>query len=170
MTHSAVLALGANLGQPREALRQAVTALRRHDDVVVTDVSGLWRTAAVGGPEQPDYVNAVVLVQTTLDPPALLALALDLEAAAGRVRAERWGPRTLDIDVLTVDDMRRAEPNLTLPHPRAHIRGFVLRPWAEVAPDHVLAPIDLPARTVAEWAESVSDQAVDRMDDGSWWR
>ncbi len=168
----AVLALGANLGDPRTALRGAVAALRRHPAIRVVAVSGLWRTAAVGGPEgQPDYLNAVVLVDTALGPDQLLAATQELERAAGRSRAVRWGPRTLDVDIVAVSGAVREDGHLTLPHPRAHQRRFVLAPWCEVAPDWVLAPVDgQPPRTVREWAARVGDQEVARIDAGGWWR
>jgi 2-amino-4-hydroxy-6-hydroxymethyldihydropteridine diphosphokinase len=169
MTHAA-LALGANLGDPRRTLRAAVAGLAAHVGVRPEAVSGLWRTAAVGGPEQPDYLNAVVTVDTDLDARALLDVAHELEGAAGRVRAVRWGPRTLDVDLLAVGDARSDDPHLTLPHPRAHERRFVLEPWAEVDPGFVLRPQSGPQRTVAEWASSVTDQEVERVEGGSWWR
>jgi 2-amino-4-hydroxy-6-hydroxymethyldihydropteridine diphosphokinase len=166
----AALALGANLGDPRATLRAAVAGLSKNAEVAVERVSSLWRTAAVGGPEQPDYLNAVVLVDTDLDGAALLDLAHALEDAAGRVREVRWGPRTLDVDLLAVGDQRSDDPELTLPHPRAHERSFVLDPWAEVDPGFVLAPARGPARTVADWASSVTDQAVEQVEGGPWWR
>ena len=166
----AVLALGANLGEARMTLRAAVAGLAAHPDVRVDAVSSLWRTAAVGGPQQPDYLNAVVLVDTDLDARALLDLAHALEDAAGRVRELRWGPRTLDVDLLAVGDERSDDPELTLPHPRAHERSFVLDPWAEVDPGFVLAPTSGPARTVAEWAAAVLDQHVELLEGGPWWR
>ncbi len=166
----AALALGANLGDPREALRGAVAGLVSHPGIRVDAVSSLWRTEAVGGPEQPDYLNAVVLVDSSLDPAALLALAQELEEAAGRVREVRWGPRTLDVDILSIGDTRSDDPELTLPHPRAHERRFVLAPWSEVDPGFVLAPAGGPARTVTEWAAAVSDQHVDLFEGGPWWR
>jgi 2-amino-4-hydroxy-6-hydroxymethyldihydropteridine diphosphokinase len=166
----AALALGANLGDPRVTLREALAGLAANPDVRVDGVSSLWRTAAVGGPEQPDYLNAVVLVDTDLDAAALLDLAHALEEAAGRVREVRWGPRTLDVDLLAVGDERRADPELTLPHPRAHERSFVLDPWAEVDPEFVLVPTGGPARTVAEWASTVTDQQVELLEGGPWWR
>jgi 2-amino-4-hydroxy-6-hydroxymethyldihydropteridine diphosphokinase len=166
----AALALGANLGDPRVTLREALAGLAAHPDVRVDAVSGLWRTAAVGGPEQPDYLNAVVLVDTDLDAWALLDLAHELEDAAGRVREVRWGPRTLDVDLLAVGDERGEDPELTLPHPRAHERRFVLEPWAEVDPEFVLVPAGDPARTVAEWASAVTDQPVELLEGGPWWQ
>jgi 2-amino-4-hydroxy-6-hydroxymethyldihydropteridine diphosphokinase len=166
----AALALGANLGDPRRTLRAAVASLSAHEGVRVDDVSSLWRTAAVGGPEQPDYLNAVVTVGTTLDARALLGLAHALEAAASRVREVRWGPRTLDVDLLAVGDERSDDPDLTLPHPRAHERRFVLAPWAEVDPGFMLSPATGPQRTVAEWAARVTDQQVELLEGGAWWR
>ena len=164
----AALALGANLGDPTAALRNAVAALRAHPDVHVEAVSGLWRTVAVGGPQQQDYLNAVVLVDTTLDARALLDVAHEVEAAAGRIRDVRWGPRTLDVDMLAYADQHSDDPELTLPHPRAHERRFVLAPWAQVDAAHALTPPGLPGRTVAEWAELVVDQQVTLVDGGSW--
>jgi 2-amino-4-hydroxy-6-hydroxymethyldihydropteridine diphosphokinase len=169
MTHAA-LALGANIGDPRVTLRQALAGLAANPDVRVDGVSSLWRTAAVGGPEQPDYINAVILVDTDLDAWALLDLAHELEEAAGRVREVRWGPRTLDVDLLAVGDERSEDPDLTLPHPRAHQRGFVLAPWAEVEPAFVLVPAGGPRHTVAEWASTVTDQQVELLEGGPWWR
>ena len=169
----AVLGLGANLGDAREALRGAVSGLARAGQVEVLAVSGLWRTSPVGGPQQPDYLNAVVLVATALAPAELLDVARGLEAAADRVREVRWGPRTLDVDVLDVAGFRSDEPALTVPHPRAHQRAFVLAPWAQVDPGWVLQPAGLPARTVAQWRAEVADdpaQAVSLADGGPWWR
>jgi 2-amino-4-hydroxy-6-hydroxymethyldihydropteridine diphosphokinase len=169
----AVLGLGANLGNPRNALRAAVAGLAGAPGVVVVAVSGLWRTRPVGGPDQPDYLNAVVEVATSREPAQLLAVAHELEAAAQRVRELRWGPRTLDVDVLDVEGVRSADPALAIPHPRAHQRAFVLAPWAEVDPDWALAPAGLPARAVRAWLADLADdpqQAVRMEDGGDWWR
>lgn len=167
----AVLALGANLGDARAQLSRAVDALVADPRVRVDGVSSLWRTAAVGGPQgQPEYRNAVVLLDTELTAPALLELAHELERAAGRQRSVRWGPRTLDVDLLAHDELRRADPELSLPHPRAHERAFVLLPWAELEPAWVLAPLSgEDPRPVAEWAVGVSGQQVAREAQGRWW-
>jgi len=131
----AFLSLGSNLGDRRENLRQAVAGL---PDVVA--VSAVYETEPVGGPSgQPPYLNVVVELRTTRGPRALLGLGQDLEAAAGRVRAERWGPRTLDVDVLLVGDQQVDEPDLVVPHPRMNERRFVLAPLADIAPDVVPA-------------------------------
>ncbi|MCK6209750.1 2-amino-4-hydroxy-6-hydroxymethyldihydropteridine diphosphokinase [Georgenia sp. EYE_87] len=136
-----VLALGANLGDAVATLRRAVADLAHAGGVAVTTVSPLARTAPVldpGQAPQPDYLNAVVLGTTTLAPAELLALAHRVEDAHGRVRTERWGARTLDLDLVTVGDVVDADAELTLPHPRAHERAFVLAPWARADPTAVL--------------------------------
>ncbi len=134
----AVLALGANLGNAQETLRQAVGDLDRTPGIDVLDVSPLARTAAVGGPEQPDFLNAVVLVRTLLSPRDLLHAVQAVEHAHGRERLEHWGPRTLDVDVIVYGSVLAVTDDLELPHPRAHERAFVLQPWAQVDPDAVL--------------------------------
>jgi 2-amino-4-hydroxy-6-hydroxymethyldihydropteridine diphosphokinase len=132
----AVLALGANLGDRVAALQGAVDALAR--SVSLLAVSAIFETAPVGGPEQPDYYNAVVVVETELSASELLDLAHSIEAAAGRERLVRWGPRTLDVDIVTFGEMVSDDPVLTLPHPRAHERAFVLMPWLDADPDAVM--------------------------------
>ncbi len=134
----AVLALGSNLGDRVATLRGAVEALRETGDVDVVAVSRVVETDPVGGPEQDVYLNAVVLVRTALEPEALLAVCQRIEADFDRVREVRWGPRTLDVDVIAIDGVVSDDPVLTLPHPRAHERGFVLVPWLDVDPDAVV--------------------------------
>ena len=139
MTH-AVLSLGANLGDRAATLEVALAALG--EDLVAR--SGLYQTPPWGPVEQPPYLNAVAVVAGDRDAAGWLALAHELEQAAGRTREVRWGARTLDVDVVTVsgDDgapVMSDDPVLTLPHPRAHERAFVLVPWMAVEPDAVLA-------------------------------
>jgi 2-amino-4-hydroxy-6-hydroxymethyldihydropteridine diphosphokinase len=136
-TRRAYLALGSNIGDRRAHLQDALDGLAATPHVRVVAVSRVYETAPVGGPPQDDYLNAVVALDTTLDPRALLAVAQHLEAAAHRVRAEHWGPRTLDVDVLLVGDERVDEPDLVVPHPRMRERAFVLVPLADVAPELV---------------------------------
>jgi 2-amino-4-hydroxy-6-hydroxymethyldihydropteridine diphosphokinase len=131
----AVLALGSNQGDRLATLQGAVDALSGAAGLTVLAVSPVYETDPVGGPEQPDYLNAVVLVQTDLDPRALLERSLAVEAAFGRVRDLRWGPRTLDVDLVAVGDLRVDEPDLVVPHPRAAERAFVLVPWLDVDQD-----------------------------------
>jgi 2-amino-4-hydroxy-6-hydroxymethyldihydropteridine diphosphokinase len=132
--HSAVLGLGANLGDAAEALRAAVSMLDADPATDVVAASHIYRSAPIGGPDQPDYLNGVVLVETDRRAWELLALANEIESAHDRVREERWGPRTLDIDIITFDDVVSNDPDLTLPHPRADRRLFVILPWLEIAP------------------------------------
>lgn len=132
---TALLALGANLGDPKAALQGAIDGLVSTPGVRVLRVSPCYRTAPVGGPDQPDFLNAVVLVDTTLDADALLREAHRIEAEWHRERIEHWGPRTLDIDIIVCEATTSDDPHLTLPHPRAHERGFVLIPWFDIDPD-----------------------------------
>ncbi|WP_449386311.1 2-amino-4-hydroxy-6-hydroxymethyldihydropteridine diphosphokinase [Cellulomonas soli] len=133
-----VLAIGANLGNAQETLRQAVSDLAAVPGLHVDDVSALARTAAVGGPEQPDFLNAVVLARTTLSARDLLRATQAIEHAHGRERLQHWGPRTLDVDIVVYGTTLATTDDLELPHPRAHERAFVLQPWAQVDPDAVL--------------------------------
>lgn len=143
----AVLALGANLGDRRATLQAAVEALASVAGVRVAAVSPVVETAPVGGPEQPDYLNAVVLVDTGLAPHELLAACHRIEHDHGRERLVRWGARTLDIDLVMVEGVTCADDTLQLPHPRAAERAFVLAPWAAVDPEAVLPGADgLPVR------------------------
>ncbi|HSJ50454.1 MAG TPA: 2-amino-4-hydroxy-6-hydroxymethyldihydropteridine diphosphokinase [Actinomycetota bacterium] len=137
MAVSAYLALGANLGDRLAALQRAVDLLNERDGLDVIRSSRVYETEPVG-PPQPPYLNAVVEVRTELEPAHLLSACLDVEARLGRVRAERWGPRSIDVDVLTYDRCVVDEPDLTIPHPRMHERGFVLAPLAELDPDPML--------------------------------
>ncbi len=138
MSRLVVLALGSNLGDRAVTLQGAVDAVLESPAVTGVAVSPVYETEPMGGPEQPDYLNAVLLLDTELPSLALLERAHAVEQAFGRERTEQNGARTLDIDVISVGDEVSADPALTLPHPRAHERAFVLRPLADVAPDLVL--------------------------------
>lgn len=133
----AFLGLGSNLGDRAGFLRAAVAAM---PDVVA--VSDVFETEPVGGPEQGAFLNLVVELDTDLGPHALLELCARLEQSARRVRLERWGPRTLDVDVLWIDGVSVDEPDLEIPHPRMGERGFVLEPLAQLAPE-VVAAVDV---------------------------
>jgi 2-amino-4-hydroxy-6-hydroxymethyldihydropteridine diphosphokinase len=128
----AYLGLGSNLGDRAGHLQRAVDRLDATDHVDVVAVSPIYETAPVGGPPQPEYLNAVVAVETALSARELLSVAHALEADAERVRLERWGPRTLDVDVLLAGDERVDEPDLVVPHPRMEERAFVLVPLADL--------------------------------------
>ncbi|HEY3240902.1 MAG TPA: 2-amino-4-hydroxy-6-hydroxymethyldihydropteridine diphosphokinase [Acidimicrobiia bacterium] len=136
----AYLGLGSNLGDRLAHLQSAVDGLADRAGMVVA-VSAVYETEPMGGPAQPDYLNAVIALDTALDSRGLLEVAKALEAEAGRPPGgERWGPRSLDVDVLMVGDERVEEADLVVPHPRIHQRGFVLAPLADVAPGVVVAP------------------------------
>jgi 2-amino-4-hydroxy-6-hydroxymethyldihydropteridine diphosphokinase len=133
----AYLALGSNLGDRLAHLQGAVDALAAAGSVRIVAVSRVYETAPVGGPPQDAFLNAVVGITTDLEPRPLLGLAQRLERDAARARGERWGPRTLDVDVLLYDDLELDTVDLTIPHPRMWERGFVLAPLRDVAPDLV---------------------------------
>ena len=137
----AVLSFGANLGDREQAIGRAMLLIERMDGIRVRVKSSLWESPAWkpdGGEGSPDYLNSIVIVGTTLSPDELLAAANALEDAFGRVRNERYGDRTLDVDLITYEGVVMDTPKLTLPHPLAHTRQFVLQPWLEVQPDAVL--------------------------------
>jgi 2-amino-4-hydroxy-6-hydroxymethyldihydropteridine diphosphokinase len=139
-TVRAFLGLGSNLGDRWSHLRRAVDQLRAGSAVPVTAVSPVYETEPIGGPEeQGPYLNLVVelAVAPTVDPYRILEECRRLEAAAGRVRTVRWGPRTLDVDLLWIDGVTLDDPELTVPHPRWRERRFVLVPLADLAPDLV---------------------------------
>lgn len=157
----AVLALGANLGDRVATLRAAVRELAAAPGVWLVAVSPCVETEHVGGPDQPDFLNAVAVVATELAPHDLLALANRIEAGHGRVRLEVNGPRTLDVDIVTYGGLVYTDEVLTLPHPRAAVRAFVLVPWSLVDPEAVL----LGAGPVAELARRAADFATTRRRD-----
>jgi len=150
-----VLSIGSNLGDRLAHLRSVVAALGP------VAVSPVYETAPWGGVEQDDYLNAIVVVDDPgTDAYGWLARARELERAAGRIREIRWGPRTLDVDVIDVDGGSNADPELTLPHPRAHERAFVLAPWLDIERDAVL-PGHGP---VAELLAKVGTDGVTKLD------
>ena len=149
-TVRAFVGLGSNLGDRRAFLSAAVRDLPNK-----VAVSGVYKTAPIGGPAQGPFLNLVVEMRTSVGPYDLLAICQQLEASAGRARTERWGPRTLDVDVLLYGEFELDDTELTIPHPRMNERAFVLYPLAELAPEL------LPPR----WRETVSDQEIVRVDD-----
>jgi len=132
----AVIALGANIGNPNEQMDIAISLLR--ESLEVSAVSSYFSTAPVGGPEQPDYLNAVAIAESDLPAAELLALLHGIEKVLGRERIEHWGPRTIDLDLIQYGSILSYADELTLPHPRAHERRFVLEPWAQIEPDALL--------------------------------
>ncbi len=159
LSHRAFIALGANLGDAVHTVREAFVALDQLDQVRVISHSALYRTAPVGLLDQPDFINAVAAVDTTLTPHALLAALLALESDFGRQRREKDGPRSLDLDLLLYAEQQIISPELILPHPRLHLRAFVLVPLAEIAPD-----LALPGRgSVAAWLPAVAGQRIEPL-------
>lgn len=139
MTAEATLGLGGNLGDPVAAFAAALARLRAHPAIDLKAVSSVWRTAPWGKLDQPEFRNMAVLIETALTADDLLSLCLAIERESGRERRERWGPRTLDIDILTYGGETIDRPGLQVPHPRIADRAFVLAPLAEIAPDMRIA-------------------------------
>lgn len=150
----AVLSIGSNVGDSYAHLRSVTSAL---GDRVVA-VSSVYSSVPWGGVEQQDFLNAIVVADDDQRGPYdWLEVARELEKAADRVRVEHWGPRSLDVDIITCDDISSSDPQLLLPHPRAHLRAFVLVPWLEVDPGASLE-VSGEARPVCEWIESLSEE------------
>ena len=149
--HHAYVGLGSNLGRRKKNIAAALNALESTRNVEVVKVSSLYETAPEGGPDdQPPYINAVAHIETTLSPERILAVCQHIEDSLGRKRTIRWGPRTIDLDLLSYDQEIRAEPELTLPHPMMHERQFVMRPLVEVAPDLIHPVLDRSAKSILE--------------------
>ena len=134
MNRRTVIAMGSNIGDRLDYLQGGLDGLFDTPRITFLAVSPVYETTPVGGPEQPDYLNAVVIAETSMPAQAVLERCLSLEDAYGRVRDERWGPRTLDLDLIVYGDEVSNTPGLTLPHPRAHERAFVLAPWLDADP------------------------------------
>jgi 2-amino-4-hydroxy-6-hydroxymethyldihydropteridine diphosphokinase len=148
------IGLGSNLGDRVDHLRRAITGLGHAGELVA--VSPLYETAPVGGPEQGPYLNAIAILESDLDPQSLLGVCEEIERDAGRVRQQRWGPRTLDVDIVASDGPIVVSPSLQVPHPRASHRRFVLEPLAAVWPGAEVAP----GVTAAEALAGLESQEV----------
>lgn len=164
---SAYIGFGSNQGDLAALCGGAVESLGLHPDIRVVRVSSLYRTRPVGPLDQPWFVNGVLRVETALDPGELLEALLAVERAFGRRRdGTRWGPRTLDLDLLSYDDVILDKPDLSLPHPRLHERLFVLLPLAEIAPDWRHPVLAETARTLCDrLLETARDQEAFIMED-----
>jgi 2-amino-4-hydroxy-6-hydroxymethyldihydropteridine diphosphokinase len=156
-----VLALGSNLGDRLAHLRAAVRAAVGSSVLHGVRWSPVYETEPVGGPAQDDFLNAVIVADTTVTPHELLHLGQQWELAADRERMVRWGPRTLDVDVIAVDGLVHHDDELTLPHPLAHTRAFVLAPWHDLEPDAML-PVH---GSVIELLAGLHYAGVRRLDD-----
>ena len=156
----AYIAFGANLGEPRAALTCAIEALAALPATCVVAHSSCYQTAPVGVEgDQPDYTNAVIAIDTALAPRPLLDALLAIEHAGGRTRDYHQAPRTMDLDLLLHGDAIVSEPGLILPHPRMHLRAFVLHPLAEIAPDASIPGVG----TIANLLPGVADQQISRL-------
>ena len=155
----AYVGLGSNEGDSKALLTEAVRRLGDLPDTRLVAVSSLYVTSPIGGPEQPSFLNMVVALDTSLTPFGLLKASQSIEDLAGRTREVRWGPRTLDVDILWYHSFEVMEESLQVPHPRMEERRFVLEPLAEIAPGLVLPS----GRTVCEALQSVQDQLVRRL-------
>ncbi|QDM16520.1 2-amino-4-hydroxy-6-hydroxymethyldihydropteridine diphosphokinase [Tardiphaga sp. vice352] len=157
---SVLIALGGNIGDVRDTFRRAISNICGMTQAALIARSSDYATAPVGGVPQDDYVNAVIEIETELDPHALLFTLHRIEQKFGRNRVAetRWGPRGLDLDMIAYDDVVIAKPELTLPHPRATERAFVLVPLAEIAPDREIAGM-----TVADWLKQVRTNDIRKL-------
>ncbi|MGC4024754.1 MAG: 2-amino-4-hydroxy-6-hydroxymethyldihydropteridine diphosphokinase [Mesorhizobium sp.] len=166
MIQIAYIGLGGNLGDPKAAMAQALRVLDSDAHSSIGNVSSIYRTPPWGKTDQPDFLNAAAEIRTTLSPRQLLELCLATEKALKRVRAERWGPRTIDIDILKYGSDTINEEGLEIPHPRMLGRPFVLLPLAEIAPE-----IDLSGETAIHRAARADQTGiVKQSDDPGWWR
>ncbi|MEI7831589.1 MAG: 2-amino-4-hydroxy-6-hydroxymethyldihydropteridine diphosphokinase [bacterium] len=150
MAHLVYLSLGSNMGDREEYLRQAVARLKSITGLNVIAESSIIETEPWGMTDQPAFLNMAVAMRTSFAPFVVLQIMQKMEELAGREHLEKWGPRTLDIDILTYDDIELNFPQLTLPHPHLTERLFVLQPLAEIAPELVVK-----GKTVREWLELV---------------
>jgi 2-amino-4-hydroxy-6-hydroxymethyldihydropteridine diphosphokinase len=154
----AFLALGGNVGDVEQSFRTSLAALRARPQVNVLNLSALYRTPPWGKTDQPDFLNMAVEIETDLSAHDLLDLCLTIERASGRVREERWGPRTIDLDIIAYDDQVIADERLTIPHPHAHERAFVLAPLNDIAPDLMIA-----GKNVRDWLKSADASGMTRI-------
>ena len=163
---TAYLGLGGNIGDPVASMAEALHHLDAHADCSVSGVSRLYRTPPWGNTEQAWFFNTAAAIDTTLAPLQLLDLCLDIERVMKRVRAERWGPRTLDMDILAHGSASVQDERLTLPHPRMKDRAFVLMPLADIAPDFMLE-----GRAISAWLADADKTGIEVADESqSWWR
>lgn len=160
---AAVVGLGGNIGDTRALMAAAVAKLAQHPEIAVEAVSALYETPPWGKTDQPPFLNAAARLETTLTPRALLETLLSIERALGRHRAERWGPRTLDLDVLLFGHGEVDEPGLQIPHPHLHERAFALRPLIDVMPDAAFA-----GRRADAWLSALPQSGIREVSPSGW--
>ncbi len=163
--YTACLGLGGNLGDPKSAMALVLRLLDSREDCTVRSVSSLYKTPPWGVTDQPDFLNCCAVVETSLGARQLLEICLAMEQDMKRVRGERWGPRTIDIDVLTHSAGPVSEDGLEVPHPRMTDRAFVLVPLAEIAPD-----LEVAGKHVSEWAGGADAAGLEIVAGSDWWR
>lgn len=163
---NAWIGLGGNIGNVRANMVQALHLLAQDPSIRVVRVSSLYATPPWGKLDQPDFLNAAAELATSLDPRGLLEACLFAEHALRRVRAERWGPRTIDLDILAMQGVAMRETGLEIPHPRLHVRAFALAPLADLAP-----ALEIGGRTVAQWLADADQGGIRRIANaGEWYR
>jgi 2-amino-4-hydroxy-6-hydroxymethyldihydropteridine diphosphokinase len=162
---TAVLGLGGNIGNTRKEMSSALVQLAHHPGISVTAVSALYLTPPWGKTDQPPFLNAAARIETTLSPRALLNAILDVERDLGRERLARWGPRTIDIDILLYGSVDIDEPWLHIPHPRLIERAFALIPLLDVMPDAVVE-----GRGAKEWLSRVGSDGIAKVAEAGWHR
>ena len=161
---TAYLALGSNIGDRRENMRNAIKIIAEHESNRIIRVSSLYLTKPVGIEDQPDFLNAVIQIETALAPTELLGFCRNIEKRLGRKRTIKWGPRVLDIDILLYGDISLQAEDLIIPHPYMMERAFVLIPLAEIAPD-----LDLSGNLKAsDAAEEISCEGIEVFKQGNW--
>lgn len=158
-----VLALGSNLGDSLTLLKEAVALLTENNDLTLMKASSFYRTAPVGYVDQNDFINAVIACETNLSPRALLALCQAVEAKLQRVRLIRWGPRTIDVDILLYNTEQIHEADLEVPHPRMTERAFVMLPLMEIMPELIIE-----GKTIQSICDSLADQEIRKMTHEKW--
>lgn len=164
LTHAA-LGIGGNLGDTQQNLINVISNLAHQLDVEVLSVSKLYKTPPWGKTDQPAFLNACILVETSFTARQLLDKCLDIEQKLGRVRAERWGPRQVDIDILYFGDEVIVEEGLEVPHPRMTDRAFVMQPLSDIAPDKLIS-----GKLVSQWAQELHDEAIEVvLENDDWW-
>lgn len=166
LTRAAWLGLGGNIGDVRGALSRALAEMNAHDEISVNQVSPIYKTPPWGVEEQPWFLNCCAEIRTTLIPEALLEVCQMLERQEQRQRTIRWGPRTIDIDIVVYEGIEQVEQRLTIPHPRATERAFVIVPLADIAPN-----LKIGGKSVEHWKSIVDKEGIEPVQaPGNWWQ